>query len=546
VNTDLLLVGPLADATFDWSEGRVLRGSTTPEALSSTVSRWLETTEAEALLCWDPRLGRPDLALVQSLVRGRADISHAGLLLGAQGQPGLLDFVAPNWMLITDPSADLEATSWRLVLAASLIRTDVLRQLGPPCSDFTTVAGAIYEWGHRAINRGVMMRHVPALVSQADLGAVNWAAEHTPTLDDEVRFIAYRYGRFWARWAAARAALTGYGSAGDLLTAWQQLPARRPYEDLVFRSSRTMGKPDLRAARVTVLIPTLNRHTYLHVVLENLRAQTVAPHEVIIIDQSPLEKRDPTIATKFADLPLRLMFQDEPGQCVSRNAGLQVSTGDFILFIDDDDELKPTLIEEHLRNLERYDADVSSGVAQEVGTRGLAPEHQFVRASDVFPTNNSLIRREVLHRSGMFDLAFNRAPRADGELGMRIYESGAFMVLDQSIAVMHHHASEGGLRVHRARVITYRMSREMLTQRHLPHISEIYLASRHFTPRQQRENLWLRTMGTLSGRGSAARRLVKALVGTVLLPDTIRETQLRRRKAREWLSRFPQIDKLES
>ena len=389
------------------------------------------------------------------------------------------------------------------------------------------------------------MRHVPQLVAGAPLGEVNWAAEHTPTLNDELRFVAYRYGRFWARWAAARGALTKYGSARELLNAWQQLSRSRPYEDLVFCSERVLGTPDLTQARVTVLIPTLNRYSYLHVVLDNLRAQTVRPHEVIIVDQSPLEKRDHTISTKFADLPLRLMYQDEPGQCVSRNAGLHVSTGDYILFIDDDDELKPTLIEEHLRNLFRFDADVSSGVAQEVGTNALAPTDQFVRASDVFPTNNTLVRRSVLLRSGMFDLAFNRAPRADGELGMRVYHSGAFMVLDQSIAVMHHHAAEGGLRVHRARVITYRMSREMLTQRHLPHISEIYLASRHFTPRQQRENLWLRTMGTLSGRGSTTRRFIKAMVGSVMLPDTIRQTQLRQRKAKEWLNSFPQIDKLE-
>ena len=276
-----------------------------------------------------------------------------------------------------------------------------------------------------------------------------------------------------------------------------------------------------------------------------LRAQTVRPHEVIVIDQTAADQRDLGLPDEFRDLPLRWMVQDEPGQCVSRNAGLAVSTGDYVLFIDDDDELEPDLIERHLRNLHAYGADVSSGVATEAGTDPLPQSQHFVRASDVFPTNNTLVRREVLRRSGLFDLAFNRAPRADGELGMRVYQSGAFMILDQGLAVLHHHAPEGGLRQHKARVVTYRMSREQLTKRSLPHISEIYLVARHFTPRQQREALWLRTLGTLSGRGGPARRLAKLAIGAAQLPDTLQQTLDRRAKAAEWLQRFPQIATLE-
>jgi GT2 family glycosyltransferase len=543
---DALLVGPDADRAVAWPLGAIVRGASSPRELRATLAAWRERTTAGALLLWDPRLGTPDAALIGALVAGRGDAWHAGLKLGTQNQPALIDFVAPNWMFNCDPPADREATSWRVTIAACLVRTAVIRQLGLPCDDFVSLPGALLEWAHRWICRGVLIRHVPALVAGAPLADHNWAAENTSDLDDELRFIAYRYGRFWAGWSCARAALSGEVPASALLRAWQRVPQRRPYDEpSPYRAERALGTADLAGARVTVLIPTLHRYRYLHVVLDNLRAQTVRPHEIIIVDQSAADRRDPTIAERFADLPLRLMFQDDPGQCASRNAGLAASTGDYILFIDDDDEVGPTLIEDHLVNLARFGADVSSGVATEVGTEPLPPERRFVRASDVFPTNNTLVRRDVLRRSGMFDLAFNRAPRADGELGMRVYQSGAFMVLDQGIAVMHHHAPEGGLRQHRARVITYRMSREQLTKRSLPHISEIYLVARHFTPRQQREALWLRILGTLAGRGSAERRLAKALIGGVLLPDTLKQTFARRRQAAEWLKRFPQIARLE-
>jgi GT2 family glycosyltransferase len=516
--------------------------SWTSEALRARLADVVASTAADALLLWDPRLGRVPLARCEELVRGRGDVWHAGLNLGTHEQPGLMDFVAPSWMLTCDGPRDIEVTSWRAPVAAMLVRTDVFRQLGLPCADFDTVQGALYEWGHRAIFRGALMRHVPDLARGASLAAFNWAAENTPTLADEVRFVAYRYGRFWARWACGRAVLSSYAAAGDVLAAYQRLPRKRPYDEPApYRSRHSHGSPPLTTARVTVLIPTLNRYRYLRVALENLRAQSVKPHEIIIVDQSPRDQRDKKLAADFADLPLVLMYQDEPGQCASRNAGLSRASGEFVLFIDDDDELPPNLIEQHLVNLYRFDADVSSGVAQEVGTAPLAPEHRYVRSSDVFPTNNTLIRRDVLYRSGLFDLAFNRAPRADGELGMRVFQSGAFMVLDQGLAVMHHRAQEGGLRAHRARVITYRTSRETLMQRHIPHTSEIYLVSRHFSPRQKREMLWLRTFGTLSARGTPAMKLAKLLVGGVLLPDTIRKTLDRQRQAEQWLDTFPQI-----
>lgn len=536
---DLLVIGSEA-GTIAWSEGSVIRCDATPRSLRAALQAWLLDTTAEALWLRDPRLGAPDVARTRALLAGRGDVWHAGLALNTAGQPGLIDFVAPNWMFNCDPAPDREATSWRVTEAACLVRTHVFRTLGLPCDDFETLAGAMLEWAHRSIMRGALMRYVPGLID----GAI---APPPMTIDDEVRLVAYRYGRTWARWASMRAGLSGYASASALVRAWTKIPGARPYtEPPPLRPQRSLGVPDLAKARVTVLIPTLDRYRYLHVVLDNLRAQSVRPFEIIVVDQTALDRRDTTIAATYPDLPLRVMYQDEPGQCASRNAGLAVSSGDYILFIDDDDELTPTLIEEHLVNLYRYGADVSSGVATEVGTEPLEPARRFVRASDVFPTNNTLVRREVLHRSGLFDLAFNRAPRADGELGMRVYLSGAFMVLDQGLAVMHHRASEGGLRAHRARVITYRSSREALTQRHLPHISEIYLVSRYFTPRQQREMLWLRTFGTFSGRGSPSRRLVKAIVGGLMFPDTLKQTRERRRKADEWLQVFPQIAHLDT
>jgi GT2 family glycosyltransferase len=177
----------------------------------------------------------------------------------------------------------------------------------------------------------------------------------------------------------------------------------------------------------------------------------------------------------------------------------------------------------------------------EIGAGPLPEAFTFIRTSDVFPTNNTLVDRDVLARSGLFDLAFDRGARADHDLGTRIYLSGAFMVMDPDISILHHHAPQGGLRTHGARVVTYASSRARLTRRALPAVTELYLSRRYFNDRQVREALWIAVLGTFSMRGSGARRLLKAVFSALLLPDTLRTLRARMLASSRMSSEYPKI-----
>lgn len=524
----------------DWPLGETWTADLTPASISAVVERHLPNCEAGAWLFWDGALGLPDLRMVRDALQRPGDLWHAGLRLGMRGLPQLLDSVAPNWMLICDPNPEIEATSWRLSFRACLVRASVLRQMGGIRGDFLTTEGAALEFGHRCITRGVFTRHVPWLLPDAVMKSV----QPLP-LEDETRFLLYRCGGVWTHWALMRAVLSGQISLGEARRAWRAVTGQAPpSQPLHYKHEATEFDPDLSDARVTVLIPTVDRYPYLRTLLGQLRQQTVPPCEIIVIDQTAREYREPNLLEDFNDLPLTVLHQDEPGQCASRNAGLRMAKGDYILFIDDDDEVAPDLIELHLRNLERFRTDVSSGVNEEAGAGPLPEGFSFIRASDVFPTNNTMVHRTVLERSGLFDLAYNRGQRADGDLGLRVYLSGSLMVLDPRISVFHHHAPAGGLRMHKARVITYASSRNRLTHRQLLSATEIYLAGRYFSPRQLRELMWQSVLGTFSLRGGRGRRFLKALIGFACLPHSVWTLRRRQREAMEMLRHFPQIPAL--
>lgn len=526
-----------------WSLGEVWPTEPTPGAIDKRIQEQLPRSNADAWLFWDCTLGAPNAERVELMLSQTADLWHGGLRLGMNGLPGLTDFVNPTWMLNSDPDELSEATSWRLSLRACLVRTEALRQLGGPRREFQTLAGAALELGHRYVTRGAIVRHVPSLMRQT---SPLRSSGPTLTFQDELRFVYYRFGSFWSKAALLRAAFSGYVSVARATRAWQAVRLESRGVETAALDHSNLQSISPGEARVSVLIPTLDRYAYLRTLLAQLRQQTIKPIEIVIVDQTAEQRRDDKLAIDFADLPLEIIYRDQSGQCSSRNEGLRRVRGDYVLFIDDDDEVPPTLIADHLLSLDRFRADVSSGVAEEVGAATQPPSPIVPRLSDVFPTNNTLVRREVLEKSGLFDLAYERGQRADGDLGMRVYLSGALMILDPEISVLHHHAPSGGLRTHKARVITYASSRQRLRHRQLPSATEIYLARRYFTARQVREMIWLGILGTFSIHGTAAKKLLKIVAGLIYLPHTLWRVKQHCRQAERMLQQFPKIPGLEA
>jgi len=513
-----------------------------PRALERSFQQAAAVSSASAWLFWDMRLGNPRESFIQEAFLQPIDIWHLGLRLGMSNQPGIIDFVAPTWMLNRDPDGNMEATSWRATHRACLVRSDVFEQIGFIRPEFQSLSGAWLEWSHRCITNGAFMRHTPALAAQ---GIPAEKSVDIP-IEDELRFIYYRFGKRWVLWAAFRAIISGYSSPGILvalrkLLSYAPPPQRTPHILGENKRKKTVTTDECQNAKVSVLIPTIERYPYLKTLLTQLREQTFRAGQIIIVDQSPPGTCPEGFYQSFSDLPLQLIQLDKAGQCSSRNAGLQTARGDLILLLDDDVEISKTLIESHVKRLQQSNLEASCGVVDEIGGEERPKAFRLLRQSDVFPAGNSLIKKTALHRSGLFDLAYELGSRADGDLGMRLYLNGAEIVLDPEICVLHHHAPRGGLRTHGARVVTYGSSRKRLLHRDLPSVTELYLARRYFTRRQQGEMIWISVLGTFSLHASGWKKLLKMIVSLLLLPYTLWVIRSRTREVDALMKRYPII-----
>ena len=108
------------------------------------------------------------------------------------------------------------------------------------------------------------------------------------------------------------------------------------------------------------MIPTLNRAGVLANAMRSVLAQTYADLELIIVDDG---STDDTAAVVRAIGDDRVRYQPQPrsGVSVARNAGAAAAQGEFLVFLDSDDELEPAALEVMNAALDAHAWDVVLG-----------------------------------------------------------------------------------------------------------------------------------------------------------------------------------------
>lgn len=98
--------------------------------------------------------------------------------------------------------------------------------------------------------------------------------------------------------------------------------------------------------KFSIIIPAYNSEKYLSDAVGSVSRQTYAEWECIIVDDGSADATG-SLADQFAaaDARVRVIHQSNAGVGAARNAGLDVATGDWIGFLDADDELHPKALE---------------------------------------------------------------------------------------------------------------------------------------------------------------------------------------------------------
>ena len=197
---------------------------------------------------------------------------------------------------------------------------------------------------------------------------------------------------------------------------------------------------------ISIIIPAYNSAEQLTACLQAVRESTLAPLEVIVVDDSSTDDtRDHAMA--YGAKVLRTGGRRGPG--FGRNLGSASATADILFFIDSDVCVRKDTIEKIVRDFESdrsLDA-VMGSYDRMPGCWDFLSQyrnllHTFVhqhgeRQASTFWSGCGAIRREVFVAQGGFDESRGRPAIEDIELGYRLILSGRKIMLDRDLQVTH-------------------------------------------------------------------------------------------------------------
>ncbi|MCM0083341.1 glycosyltransferase family 2 protein [Geomonas sp. Red32] len=96
---------------------------------------------------------------------------------------------------------------------------------------------------------------------------------------------------------------------------------------------------------ISVIIPLYNKERYVQRAVNSVLEQSLAPLEVVVVDDGSTDGSAEAVAALGPDQRLRLVSQRNQGVSAARNRGVAEARGRFVAFLDADDQWQPEFLE---------------------------------------------------------------------------------------------------------------------------------------------------------------------------------------------------------
>ena len=108
---------------------------------------------------------------------------------------------------------------------------------------------------------------------------------------------------------------------------------------------------------VSIIIPIYNADKYLQETVNSALNQTWQNIEIVLVDDGSTD-HSLAIAKSFQSSRIKVIAQPNQGASAARNRAIQEAQGDFIQYLDADDLLNPTKIEDQITLLQRNELGI--------------------------------------------------------------------------------------------------------------------------------------------------------------------------------------------
>lgn len=205
------------------------------------------------------------------------------------------------------------------------------------------------------------------------------------------------------------------------------------------------NKQELKNSTIDVIIPSLGRRDYLLQVLEDLKAQTLLPKKVIVVEQNPNSgAKTELLELETESWPFEIIhhFIHKTGACNARNIAIEEVDADWVFFADDDIRFNPNLLKQSLSEISRLGADCLNINCKQEGEETV---FQKIKQWGSFGSGTS-IAKVFYCKKIRFDEIFEYGFGEDQDFGMQLRNAGCDIIYHPIIEILHLKAPRGGFR----------------------------------------------------------------------------------------------------
>ncbi|MEW6570513.1 MAG: glycosyltransferase [Nitrospirota bacterium] len=203
--------------------------------------------------------------------------------------------------------------------------------------------------------------------------------------------------------------------------------------------------------KVSIIIPTFNRAEFLRSAIKSVLNQTFQDFEIIVVDDA---SKDNTreVVDRFHDSRIKYLYHNNNGgEAHARNTGMMNSNGQYIAFLDDDDEWLPDKLRLQVDLLDRSSVKCGLVYTGYVAIdrinekillrrfpvkRGEVQEEILV-GNFIGAPSTVVLRRECIERVGLFDERITYG--LDYDLWIRISEHYHFDYVEDCLVIYNIH-----------------------------------------------------------------------------------------------------------
>jgi GT2 family glycosyltransferase len=206
---------------------------------------------------------------------------------------------------------------------------------------------------------------------------------------------------------------------------------------------------------ISVVIPTFNRARHVQEAVGSVFAQTFTDYEVIVVDDGSTDGTEQALKEFREQSNFYYTFQPNQGRSTARNRGIDLSKGDFLLFLDSDD----LLLRDALGDLYSC-AEVTPSASMIVGKTEFVDEHgrmlsslspsikgsgrmdgylSLIRERFALLPGTFLIRRQDLLKIGVFDP--KTEPCEDYDFSLRVALNADVSCIDKPVVQHRMHST---------------------------------------------------------------------------------------------------------